>query len=91
MLMKAVRPRETDASRDLKNLIRYALSIKEASGLVLGMDSKKVVDSNLDLLRNFQPMDANEMDALTARLELFYQHRGLPWLDKGYYDRYWNA
>ncbi len=40
--------------------MRFALSLEGPSGIAVGMDSKKVVDSNLDILRNFKPMNADE-------------------------------
>jgi hypothetical protein len=89
LLMKAVRPVENDKTLDPKELIRYALSIKEVNGLVLGMDSKKVVESNLELLRNFTPMPQDAMNKLTARLESFYQHNNIPWMKSGYCDGHW--
>ncbi len=60
MLMKVVRPRETVKELDPKDLIRYALSLNGPDGIVLGMDSLDVVNSNLEILRNFKPMDATQ-------------------------------
>lgn len=89
MLMKVIRPREKNASLQPKDLIRYALSIKEADGIVLGTDSKEVVKSNLEILKNFKPMEAAEMDKLSMRLSPFYQHDGLPWMENKYQDGNW--
>jgi predicted aldo/keto reductase-like oxidoreductase len=89
MLMKAIRPREQDRSLDPTDLIRYALTLEQADGLVLGMDSMKVLKKNIDLLKNFKPLNAGEMSALQARLQPFYRHEGLEWMQPGYEDGYW--
>jgi uncharacterized protein len=46
-------------------------------GIAVGMDSKKVVDSNLDLLRNFKPMNADEKLKYAMLLSPFFRHEGL--------------
>lgn len=91
MLMKVFRPRENDNTLSPQDLIRYGLSVKEATGIVLGMDSKQVVDSNLEILRSFKSMSSQEMDKLTARLAPFYKHENLPWMEHGYEDGNWQA
>ena len=57
ILMKVVRPRETVKGLNPEDLVRYALSLKGPDVIVLGLDSIEVVKSNLEILRNFQPMD----------------------------------
>jgi hypothetical protein len=52
------------------------------------MDSKNVVDSNLDLLRNFQPMNRDEMQKFSAVLLPFFRHENLEWMKPGYNDGY---
>lgn len=89
MFMKAVRPKEQIKDLDPSELIRYALSLKPADGLVLGMDSMGVVKKNIDLLRNFTPLDADEMISMEARLQPFYRHEGLEWMQPGYEDGHW--
>jgi predicted aldo/keto reductase-like oxidoreductase len=89
MLMKVVRPRETVKGIDPKDLIRYALSLQGPDGIALGMDSLEVVKSNLDILRNFKPMDKSRMKDLTQQLAPFYNHENLPWMKKGYCDGNW--
>ncbi|MDR1202722.1 MAG: aldo/keto reductase [Tannerellaceae bacterium] len=64
LLMKAVRPKETVPNLNVTDLIRYALSLEGVDALVLGMDSVAVVKSNLELLRNFQPMNAKEKEKM---------------------------
>ena len=89
MLMKVIRPIENDQSLDPKDMIRYALSIEGVNGAVIGTDSKEVVDANVALLKDFEPMAKDEMDKLTTRLTPFYQHQGTPWMDPGYCDGNW--
>ena len=70
-------------------LIRYALSLKETDGVVLGTDSKEVVDSNVNILKNFKTMSQTEMDQITMRLAPFYRHENIPWMKPNYEDGYW--
>lgn len=89
MLMKVIRPRETIRELDPKDLVRYALSLKGPDGIVLGMDSLKVVQSNLEILRNFKPMDEARMNEMALQLSPFYRHENLPWMKPGYCDGDW--
>ncbi|MDP3435324.1 MAG: aldo/keto reductase, partial [Bacteroidota bacterium] len=89
MLMKVIRPRETIKELDPKDLVRYALSLKGPDGIVLGMDSLEVVKSNLEILRNFRPMDDSKMKEMAMQLTPFYNHENLPWLKTGYCDGNW--
>jgi predicted aldo/keto reductase-like oxidoreductase len=89
MLMKAVRPKETIAGLDAAELVRFALSLDGPNGIAVGMDSKKVVDSNLQLLRNFKPMDSDEKLKYAMLLSPYFRHENLEWMRKGYHDGYW--
>ncbi len=86
MLMKTVRPKETIQGINPEDLVRFALSLDGPSGLAVGMDSKKVVDSNLKILRNFHPMDKAEMQKLAMKLAPFFRHENLEWMKPGYKD-----
>jgi predicted aldo/keto reductase-like oxidoreductase len=86
MLMKTIRPKETIKGIDAKELVRYALSIDGPSGIAVGMDSKQVVDSNLNMLRNFQPMSPDEMQKFAVVLIPFFRHENLEWMKPGYLD-----
>jgi uncharacterized protein len=86
MLMKTVRPKETIPGLAVPELIRFALSLEGPSGIAVGMDSKKVVDSNLNLLRNFKPMNADEKIRYAAILSPYFRNENLEWMKKGYYD-----
>jgi len=86
MLMKTIRPKETIQGINPEDLVKYALSLDGPSGIVVGMDSKKVVASNLNILRNFKPMDLEEMQKLALLLSPYFRHENLEWMGKGYHD-----
>jgi predicted aldo/keto reductase-like oxidoreductase len=86
MLMKTVRPKETIAGMDPAGLVRYALSLSGPDGIIVGMDSKKVVQSNLDILRNFKPMPQEEKLKYAKALTPFFNHQNLEWMRPGYRD-----
>ena len=89
ILMKVVRPRETIANLNPTDLIKYALSLKGPDVIVLGLDSIEVVNSNLEILRNFKPMDEAKMKEIAMQLTPFYKHENLPWMQPGYRDGNW--
>lgn len=89
MMMKVVRPKDTIKEINPEDLVRFALSVDGPDGLVLGMESKKVVDSNLNILRNFKPMSKEEKMKTAMLLEPFFSNKDLPWLRDGYRDGQW--
>jgi hypothetical protein len=89
MLMKAVRPRENNPAFKAADLIRFALSLKGPAGVTLGMDSLEVVKSNLEILRNFNPMNSQEIKMMSASLNPFFNHKNIPWMKTGYCDGKW--
>ena len=89
MLMKSVRPKETIQGIDTRELVRFALSLDGPDGLVVGMDSKKVVESNLNILRNFKPMNSDEKLKYTMMLSPYFRHENLDWMRNGYHDGFW--
>jgi hypothetical protein len=88
MLMKSVRPKETIKDIDISQLVRFALSLEGPDGIVVGMDSKKVVQSNLYILRNFKPMSDEEKIKYAVVLSPFFRHENLEWMKNGYRDGY---
>jgi hypothetical protein len=56
----------TKAGISPQDAIRYVLSLPICS-LVSGIDSEKVLDQNLQIVRGFQPMTAAEIQQLEAR------------------------
>ncbi len=89
ILMKVIRPRETIAVLDPNELVRYALSIEGPDVVVVGTDSMAVLESNLNTLRNFKPMDPERIRELTFHLAPFYNHENLLWMQSGYCDGNW--
>lgn len=86
MLMKSVRPKETIQGITASELVRFALSLDGPDGIIVGMDSKKVVDSNLYLLRNFRVMDPDQKLQYATLLAPYFRHENLPWMQTGYRD-----
>ena len=89
MLMKSVRAKETIPGINAAELVRFALSLGGPDGLALGMDSRKVVDSNLNILRNFKPMNADEKIKYAELLTPYFRHENLAWMKAGYHDGKW--
>ena len=56
----------TEAGITPQDAIRYVLSLPVAT-LVSGIDSEKVLDQNLKIVKNFQPMTPPEMAAMEAK------------------------
>jgi predicted aldo/keto reductase-like oxidoreductase len=86
MIIKAIRPRETVKTVTPDELIRYALSLPHVHAAVIGMDSVDVVKSNIETLKNFKAMDAEEIKKIRADLRPFFEHINLPWMQPGYRD-----
>ena len=89
MLMKAVRPKETIDGIDINELVRFSLSLKGPHGVVVGMDSLKVVNSNLAILKNFKPMNDQEKIKYAMKLSPYFKHENLEWMKTGYRDGHW--
>jgi len=89
IMMKVVRPRETITTLKTTDLIRYALTLQGPDVIVIGLDSIDVVQSNLEILRNFKPMDETKMKEMAQELTPFYNHENLPWMEPGYCDGNW--
>ncbi|WP_346860112.1 aldo/keto reductase [uncultured Draconibacterium sp.] len=89
MLMKAVRPKDQNPDFNGNELIRFALSLNGPAGLALGMDSKEIVQKNLDLLRNFTPMTSQEKSTMAKSLSPFFDHKNLEWMQSAYQDGNW--
>jgi len=63
-------------------LIKYALLLKGPYVIVLGLDSIEIVNANLEILRNFKPLDEIKMMEM-ALVTPLYNHQGLPWTEAG--------
>lgn len=89
MLMKAVRPKDQQPNFNGSELVRFALSLDGPAGLTVGMESKEIVQKNLDLLRNFKPMNEQEKAAMAQSLSPFFDHKNLEWMHPSYNDGNW--
>jgi predicted aldo/keto reductase-like oxidoreductase len=91
LLMKAVRPKETISGLHIPDLVSYAMSLEGPDAVVIGMDGKAVVKSNLDILRNFKKLSPERMKEMAVQLEPFYRHENLPWMQNNYLDGMWET
>jgi aryl-alcohol dehydrogenase-like predicted oxidoreductase len=86
MVIKVIRPRETVEGIVPEDLIRYALTLDHVTSAAIGHDSLEVLKKNIALLKDFKAMGAEEMEAMTARLDSFFRGDALPWMRPGYRD-----
>jgi predicted aldo/keto reductase-like oxidoreductase len=84
--MKVIRPRETVQGLDAGDLVRYALTLDDFHLANVGMDSMEAVRSNLEILRNFTPLDEEKMHELRLALQPFFRGDNVAWMDPGYRD-----
>jgi len=90
LAMKVIRPRETVNGLAADDLVRYALSLQDFHMVNIGTDSKEVLHSNLEILRNFMPLEEEKMKELRLALTPFYQGNNLAWMHPAYQDG-WNS
>ena len=86
LVMKVIRPRETVAKLDPKDLVRYALSLDEVTAAVIGTDSIDVLNTNIAIVKDFNPLSKERMQELHVELEPFYHSPHLAWMQPGYHD-----
>ncbi len=86
LAMKLVRPRETVLGLDPKELIRYALTLKNITAAVIGIDSMDVLRTNIALLKTFEPLSPERMNELHGKLQPYYNNKHLPWMKPEYVD-----
>jgi predicted aldo/keto reductase-like oxidoreductase len=84
--MKVIRPRETVKGLDADDLVRYALSLDDFHLANIGIDSMEALQSNLQNLRNFTPMDEEKMKQMRLALQPFYHGEHLAWMTPEYRD-----
>jgi predicted aldo/keto reductase-like oxidoreductase len=89
MVMKVIRPRETVQGLVPQDLIRYALSLNQVHGAVIGIDSIQVLKENIELVKNFKPLTQDKMKELRASLSPFYKNKNLEWMHDAYKDGNW--
>jgi predicted aldo/keto reductase-like oxidoreductase len=86
MIMKSVRPKETVKTIDPSDLVRFALSLQGPTGVVVGMESRDVLEKNLALLRTFKPLAKEEMEKIASAVMPWFNSGKAPWLQPGYKD-----
>lgn len=84
--MKVIRPKDTIEGLDVDKLLRYALSLDGISTAVVGTDSVEVLQKNIETIKNFNPLDDEEMESMRLALAPYYQHKNLEWMQPGYVD-----
>ena len=84
--MKVIRPRETVNHLDPVQLIKYALSLDELTAANVGIDSKEILETNLEIVRKFKPLPKSDMEKLRGDLTPFFENKDLPWMKPGYVD-----
>lgn len=86
LAMKVIRPRETVKGLSPNDLIKYALSLKEVTAAVIGIDGLEVLQKNIETIKNFEPLSEQRMNELHVALDPFYKSKDLPWMQAGYFD-----
>lgn len=84
--MKVIRPRETVGGLDAGDLIRYALTLKEFHMINLGIDNLDLLKANIEILRDFKPLEEEKMEEIRLALQPFYRSKNLAWMQHGYRD-----
>ena len=84
--MKVIRPRESVAGLDPRDLINYALTLNQFHMINVGMDNMEVIKTNIELVSHFQPLDEQKMNEIRLALQPFYQGRNLAWMQPAYRD-----
>jgi aryl-alcohol dehydrogenase-like predicted oxidoreductase len=84
--MKVIRPRETVNGLAANDLVRYALTLGDFHMVNIGVDSMEVLQSNLEILSNYTPLDESKMKEIRLALHPFYKDKNLAWMDPSYHD-----
>ena len=87
--MKVIRPRETINGLAANDLVRYALTLEDFHMANIGIDSMDVLNSNLEILKNYSPLGEEKMDEVRMALQPFYEGKNLAWMHREYQDG-WN-
>ncbi|MCK4751654.1 MAG: aldo/keto reductase [Bacteroidales bacterium] len=84
--MKVIRPRETVEGLAATDLLRYALTLEDFHMINIGIDSQEVLKANLEILRDFQPLEESRMEEIRLALHPFYRGNNLAWMQPSYFD-----
>ena len=84
--MKVIRPRETIKGLDPSDLVNYALSLNQFHMINVGIDNMEVLKSNIQLVKDFLPLNEQKMKEIRIALQPFYQGHRLAWMKPSYKD-----
>ena len=87
--MKVIRPRETVEGLAASDLVKYALSLKEFHMINVGISNMEVLQSNLEIIRDFEVLEPEKMEEIRLALQPFYKGKNLAWMQPSYRDG-WN-
>jgi len=86
LVIKVIRPREKVESLSPEELVRYALSLPYVNAAVIGTDSLEVLKKNIEIVKNFKPMNQEEMQKIRVDLQPFFEGEEIPWMRPDYSD-----
>jgi predicted aldo/keto reductase-like oxidoreductase len=86
MVIKVIRPRETIERLKPQDLIRYALSLNHVDAAVISMTTLDNIKDNIAILKDFAPMESENMKKMRLALAPFYRHENLEWMRPDYHD-----
>jgi predicted aldo/keto reductase-like oxidoreductase len=84
--MKVIRPRENIEGLEASDLIYYALSLNQFHMINIGIDNMEVLKSNIQLVKDFKPLEKERMNEIRLALQPFYRGDHLAWMNAGYLD-----
>ncbi len=84
--MKVIRPRESVPELDPADLVHYSLTLPHFATANISQGSMEVLRKNLELVRNFKPLPEAKMEALSTKMEPFFRHENVAWMQPGYVD-----
>ena len=64
-----------------------ALTLDEFHMANIGIDNMDVLNSNLEILKNYSPLGEEKMDEVRMALQPFYEGKNLAWMHRDYQDR----
>ena len=80
----------TDAGMDVRDCLRFSMS-QEISALVSGIDSMEILEQNIEIARDLEPMNADEQAAAIAKYRdhagdgRYEWYKTLPYYDSRYH------
>jgi len=84
--MKAIRPRESVDGLAASDLMKYALSLKDFHMVNVGISSMEALKANLEILQDFEPLEAQKMEEISLALQPFHRGRNVAWMEPSYVD-----